>query len=231
MTHPCTLNNTAACMIQHQQCDEAITTLTRALRTVKLVMSGDARLPDCPNEESQSSTSDGFTFHFAVPLSPQASDPVSECGGCKTTSIMREPLYVSSAYLPQGELQKCELLSYVILYNLALSYHLRGMEEEVGHLRLAYLDKAKTLYEHSHSILSNQRLEISLIFTMAITSNLGHIHQLSGNQETAFNCFQHLLSILLYVIDCGHVEEIKSIDGLIENIMPLIGSTPSAAAA
>ena len=181
-------------------------------------------------EAVETRLTNGFSCDFVSSRSSASFERTVENGGFCSSSIFRDPIYVSSG-LPRSELDRCELLSYVILYNLALSYHLRAMDEEEDHLRNAYLDKALTLYEHAHHILSSQEIDVSLLHTMAIASNLGHIHHVIGDEQRAELCFQHLLSTILYVVDCGEGAKIKSLDGFFRNVMPLICTSSSAPAA
>lgn len=234
MIHPSQLNNAAVKSIEAKQYDAAISTLTKGLKMVKLVMSGDAMVTaresmECDERRIRS----GMACDF-VRSSPSSSsfERTFENGGICSSSIFRDPICMASkCKLPRAELEKCEVLSYVILYNLALSYHLRGMDEEEQHLKIAYLQKALTLYEHAHHILSSQDIDVSLLHTMAIASNLGHIHHVIGDEERAQMCFQHLLSTILYVVDCGEGSKIETLDGFFRNVMPLICQSSSAAAA
>lgn len=199
---------------------------------MKLIISGDARIQGSDRIKKDSKASNPvFEFGFVASASSSPSDIDLEIMEMDPI-VFSDPLLVATSDLPQCEVEKCGLLSYVILYNLALSYHLRGMDEEVHHLRVAYLEKAMALYEHSHVILSNHHQHISLLHTMAITSNLGHIHQSVGDQERASRCFKHLLSIILYTVDCGGAQGIELfLDGFFQNVMALICSVNSAAAA
>jgi hypothetical protein len=228
MAHPSTLNNKAVHQIQDGRYHEAISTLTKALKTVKLVASGDAMISGTIEDESPESD-----FHCEFITTSRASSflRIVEKGGICESSIFRDPIHITGALLPATALENCELLSYVILYNLALSHHLRSMEEQTERTQTECLQKALTLYEHAHHIMTNQEADVALLHTMAITSNLGNIHLMLGDEERAHRCSQHLLSTILYIVDAGEARKIEVLDGFFRNVMPLITNASSAPAA
>lgn len=231
MTHPSQLNNVAVKSIEAKDYTTAISTLTKALKVVKLIMSGDAMISDSDTGGcAETQITSGFYCDFVRSAPSSSFERTFENGGICSSSIFRDPIYMT-CHLPRAELERCELLSYVILYNLALSYHLRAMDEEEENLQVACLEKALTLYEHAHHILSSQEIDVSLLHTMAIASNLGHIHHVIGDERRAEMCFQHLLSTILYIVDCGEGGKIECLDGFFRNVMPLICQPSSAPAA
>jgi hypothetical protein len=232
MMHPSQLNNEAVKSIEAKRYDVAISTLTKSLKMVQLAMSGDARVSFEESMDCEGTTIQNGMYCDFVGSSPSSSfERTVENGGICSSSIFRDPICMASG-LPQAELETCELVSYVILYNLALSYHLRGMENEEEHLRVAYLQKALTLYEHAHHILSSQApVDLSLLHTLAIASNLGHIHHVIGDEEKAQVCFQHLLSTILYIVDCGEGAKIEKLEDFVRIVMPFICNSSSAPAA
>jgi hypothetical protein len=68
---------------------------------------------------------------------------------------------------------------------------------------------------------------------MAIANNLGQIHTALGDEEKSRQCFQHLLSSIMFLNQSGDRDSVEQMDGFIANIMPLIlmGSSAPAAAA
>jgi len=182
-------------------------------------------------------------------------------------SIFRDPILVRGDHFHSPlDVEVCEQLSYVAIYNLALSHHLKSVqlsqeqeeeeEEEQRQLQLyttasssfsasrkkranenirrIYLQKALSLYEHSHQILMKQTINVGVpvIHSMALVSNLGQIHHSLGDHHKAGMCMQYLLSTMMYVIDCGKVNTLgKSMDGFFNMILPLIAKDDPAAAA
>ncbi len=155
-------------------------------------------------------------------------------------SIFRDPIMVRGNHFHAPlDIQICEELSYVAIYNLALSHHLKSVELEgegysTQNLRQIYLYKALSLYEHSHQILTKQTINIGVpvIHSMALVSNLSQIHLSLGDHTKAELCMQYLLSTMMYVIDCGKVDSLgNSIDEFFSMILPLIsGDDPAPAA-
>ena len=155
-------------------------------------------------------------------------------------SIFRDPIMVRGHHFHAPlDIQVCEELSYVAIYNLALSHHLKSVELEgegysTKNLRRIYLHKALSLYEHSHQILMKQTINIGVpvIHSMALVSNLSQIHHSLGDHNKAEMCMQYLLSTMMYVIDCGKVDSLgNSMDGFFNMILPLISRDDPAPAA
>lgn len=286
MSHPAKQINKSSCQIVNGQYDEAIVSLTTTLKTLKLVLSGDARIlvpkemededicfdDDECMDESSSSSSDAFEYDFYT--SPTSSSFLktaisvkgrshrsshrilnntdefsSSCSSINTpalgpqhelqVSIFRDPIMVRGDHFKAPlDIQVCEELSYVAIYNLALSHHLKSVElaEDFSkqHVRRVYLHKALSLYEHSHQILMKQTINVGVpvIHSMALVSNLSQIHHALGDHIKADMCMQYLLSTMMYVIDCGKVDSLgNSMDGFFNMILPLVsGPAPAAAA-
>jgi len=296
MSHPAKQINTTSRQIVNGEYDAAIVSLTNTLKTLKLVLSGDAKIlipkemeekidnDDCmdqSDESSSSSSSDNFEYDFFS--SPSSSSflktavavkshslrstrntrssriltPNSDCSssfstsdGKSTTSasvpqhhlqvsIYRDPIMVKGDhFVAPLDIQVCEELSYVAIYNLALAHHLKSVELATDpskqNLRRVYLHKALSLYEHSHQILMKQTINVGVpvIHSMALVSNLCQIHHVLGDHGKAEMCMQYLLSTIMYVIDCGKVDTLgNSMDGFFNMILPLIsGDVPAPAA-
>ena len=98
--------------------------------------------------------------------------------------------------------------SLVVMFNLALSYHLLAVEmvehhdyyqhATVGYA--TYLKQALSFYELSNSIMECEQIETGFNFIMCLTNNVGHCHNVLGDQVRATQCFEYLLSIQAYLI-------------------------------
>jgi hypothetical protein len=235
--NPSKLNNQAVADIGDDRFDEAISSLTMALKRIQLVISGNIMIPDTADTAMDTRQGTGgeqdapreFCFEFLACGSCSFLTSV-ESGKLSPRSMFRDPIQLSSTVF-DCEIEHCEKLSCVILYNLALAHHLRAMEEHNETLKQSRLRKALTLYEHAHQMLVNQDMNVSVLHSMAIACNLGHIHHMTGNDPASQMYFQHLLSAILYVVDCGEGGKVKSLDGFFLNVMPLISSVSSAPAA
>mmetsp|Transcript_15021 Transcript_15021/g.34822 ORF Transcript_15021/g.34822 Transcript_15021/m.34822 type:complete len:297 (-) Transcript_15021:101-991(-) len=168
----------------------------------------------------------------------------SDCTNCPQhelhVSIFRDPIMVRGNHFRSPlNLRVCEELSYVAIYNLALAHHLKSVELAYSpaqqQSRRVYLQKALSLYEHSHQILmKQQRINVGtpVIHSLALVSNLSQIHHALGDHTKAEMCKQYLLSTMMYVIDCGKVDSLgNSLEGFFSIIQSLIaGDVPAAAA-
>jgi hypothetical protein len=225
MMDPTILNNQATVHIKNAKYVEAIILLTDALKIMKEVIPTGAE-----NRQAHHMEDDACLEFISTEGAPSFVLPERDCD-CDSLdcqhSVFRDPAYVISLDLYMHQ----ETLSFVLLYNLALAYHLRGVKEKL--LRKVYLSTAVSLYEHAHAMLTiDEGMDLSSLHVMAIASNLGHVHALLGHKKRADICFQHLLSVILYVVDCGEgtSKELK-LDGFFCNIMPLIATKTTAAAA
>jgi hypothetical protein len=243
--NPSKLNNHAVAEIGANDFDKAISTLTKALKRIQLViMSGDVMITDTADtaDAAMAMSTDGedmdgrynssraLCFEFLTCGSSSFLTSV-ENGRISPRSMFRDPIHLSSTVF-DCEIEQCEKLSCVIIYNLALAHHLRAMEEQNETSRQSHLHKALTLYEHAHQILvSEDEIHVSLLHSMAIACNLGHVHHMTGNEPASQVYFQHLLSAILYVVDCGEGGKLKLLDGFFCNVMSLIASVSSAPAA
>ena len=97
----------------------------------------------------------------------------------------------------------------------------------------ARLKRALRLYEFAYHVQTKEQISLNNMQTMALVNNIGHIHRVLKNEEEASQCFQHLLSVIMYVVgDCGERESNDHLDGFLANVMPLIlQQSPSASAA
>jgi hypothetical protein len=217
---PIILNNQAAFHIKSAEYAEATTLLADALKIMKTDMPGSA------NREAHHTENACLEFLSTAGAPSFVPDRDYDSGDCQH-SVFRDPVHVVSLdlYIHQ------ETLSFVLLYNLALAYHLRGLTDRLS--RNAYLSTALTLYEHAHAMLTiDEGMDVSSLHIMAIASNLGHVHALLGHKRRANVCFQHLLSVILYVVDCGEgTSKELNLEGFFCNIMPIIATKVTAAAA
>eukprot|EP00339_Tiarina_fusa_P006481 CAMPEP_0117034960 /NCGR_PEP_ID=MMETSP0472-20121206/24860_1 /TAXON_ID=693140 ORGANISM="Tiarina fusus, Strain LIS" /NCGR_SAMPLE_ID=MMETSP0472 /ASSEMBLY_ACC=CAM_ASM_000603 /LENGTH=259 /DNA_ID=CAMNT_0004744291 /DNA_START=63 /DNA_END=842 /DNA_ORIENTATION=- len=119
-------------------------------------------------------------------------------------------------------------VSVAIMFNLALSHHLRALhqydEESTLQTRHFVLQQAIALYEVAYTILMQEGVDVlSVESTLAIINNLGQIHQAMRNQEKASRCFRHLLSTIVFVQSYGGgQEEVESTEVFVQSVSHLI---------
>lgn len=131
-------------------------------------------------------------------------------------------------------------LSFIQLYNLALANHLFALHAGQVYERRR-LEKALVLYEIVYTLQHTENdIQPTALQVMAIVNNLGQIHTALQDLDKARECFENLLSTLMYyVADCeehdhenDHANR-EQLDGLLGNVLPLIfakGSKPASAA-
>ena len=272
MSHPAEQINQNNWKIANREYDDAIESLTRTLKTLKLYLLSD----DCHTkvaisaglyrgEDSDRSdkrtvsamaSTDGFDYDFfSLPNTSSFlsfSDSVcidstfeyrdddnyatrSDSESPLQLSLFRDPIMV--LYRKPLDMQICRELTYVTIYNLALSYHLKSLELEASstsHKRTSHLRKALSLYELSQVLQMEKSITIraNAVHSMALVSNLRHLHHELGNSEKVDMCSEHLLATMMYILFCGEAEVLgNSIEDFFDAILPLISKPTTASAA
>ena len=216
---------------------EAIKQLEEALKAVSLNISCNASYPEAnfSVDKAEKSTPDS-NLPFCKFFCPSSSSQFREVdrGDSRTKQyVFQSPIFVTEA-LPMSDNSSYDKLSYIIVYNLGLAHHLQGLKSPSSKKCASLLYKAQRLYENSNMLLmkNSEILNFDPLNTMAILCNLGHIHSVLGSEETAQLCYQNLLSVLLYLVDCGHTSNTQyPLEGFFLNIMPIIAKPQGAPAA
>jgi hypothetical protein len=229
--NPSILNNQAVVKLQQGKHDEAVSLLTDALNMLaSLMRSQESSVIDATNP----STNGGAAFVF---LSNANTSPFLENNMPKSSVfhryIFRVPICVHNSDQLLLDCRSYEMLSFVVIYNLALTWHLHGVLT-VGNdsLRNTRLHRALSLYQHANSIMTNCRTEAVTLLYMAIVCNIGHIYGCLGEDAKAKDSSQLLLSAILCLVDSGaDPEHSIELEGFISNVMPIILKQASAAAA
>lgn len=213
--HTLYLNNLGASAIRNGDLDHAITVLAQALAAVKQ----RAHL----NEEERS-----FHQHQEADLSEvmshHALDTLKQPNSYITVTDNEAYVHRYPIELPtmekDGEEHPISLMVTVqcmtILFNLALAFHLRGMRpstpttmssnqlhpivDEQQEREFA-LRNAIELYELCYEMMGSENMNPGLYFLMNLANNLGHCHGLLNIHDKSKKCFEHLLSMQMYMID------------------------------
>jgi hypothetical protein len=233
MTESYALNNDAAMCIRAGEYDNAISSLQRAVKKVRLAISGDLT-PGLYLEDVETGADDDLPFCSFI--STDSSCFLKSVRNDSQHTIFGSPISLNQA-LPVTNTLCCEKLSYVIVYNLALAHHLKAMTSQLSR-RMTFItfERALRLYENAHCVLmGSPEIDVSILHTLALVCNLGHLHCVLGNKERSDLCYQNLLSTMIYLVDCGEVEDTIEgtipLDGFFSNVMPLICNQASAPAA
>ena len=271
MIHPVKEINRISQEIVEGDYDTAISSLKTTLKNIKLILSGDAKIVmpkepelnesedetgkpvsmnycDHKEEDSVPSTTSGafeYDFYYSSPSSSsfsKTSMPVVGQTKERTVSVFTNPVIVNGdCFEVPLDASLCEELSCVVIYNLALSYHLKGMllSKSLGHREHAYknsyLQKALSLYESFHQIFRSRAISVRVpsLHCMALVSNLGQIHHLLGDSTKGQQCDEYMLSVLMYTIDGGQAASIGQhlVEGFLTIVEHLITSEKSTAPA
>jgi tetratricopeptide (TPR) repeat protein len=230
-------NNEGVHLIESGPYDEAITEFSKGLTLVKqvLALQGNNQVDEVASDSMKTSTepvSHSPICHFHK---MQESDVTKECRDQEAflidePFIFKAPIFIPSHATDHTSSTYYVKSSFMLLYNLALTHHLSALNGENPQKRL---QKALKLYELAYSIQMTEDIQLTVLQTMAIVNNLGLVHAALEDEEKSRQCFQHLLSSIIFLHDCGDRDSVEQMDGFIANVMFLIlmGSSAPAAAA
>lgn len=140
-------------------------------------------------------------------------------------SIFLNPIKIPMK-LPKRKLRST--LSLIAVFNLAICNHKDAILRQMDRIKLR---KALQLYELAYAIQMQEGIDMTLTPTMIIMSNVGHIHKILGNNDNAMQCFQHLLSTLMFLVEAGERDMVWEFDGFFENILRTVFAHSPAPAA
>jgi tetratricopeptide (TPR) repeat protein len=231
------LNNEGVNLYQNGHYDQAITVFSKGLSLVKRVLatqgdeeSSEEQEDDCADSSLEPVQNPSCHFHKM-----EESVAMDICGSEEDFNadepfIFRAPIFIPSQATDLISFKYYVKSSFILLYNLALSHQLSALDGDDTAKRLR---KALALYELAYTIQMTEDIELTALQTMAMVNNLGQIHTALDNEENARQCFQHLLSTIMFLNDCGERDSVEQMEGFIANVMPLIiigGTSPAAAA-
>jgi hypothetical protein len=152
---------------------------------------------------------------------------------CQSPYLYTGPVYLSE--VPRSSEEESIIsLSFIIMFNLALCHHMKGVSNEDEALSQRTLAIAKKLYELTFQ-MQTQEVETNLLLTSALLNNLSLVHKALGNQHEAEQCEHVLLSTLVLIVDMGGLtppESANDLAGFLGNVMHLImRQSPVASAA
>jgi hypothetical protein len=149
---------------------------------------------------------------------------------CDTESedrfIYKRPIFASPSFSQLGHSPGITL-SLVIILNLAMAHHLCGIKHDYSRHQL---QKALQLYELAHQVQLQEEI-YSPRATMIIANNVGEIHRAVQNHNKHVLCLQHLLSTMMYMIDCRIPVRSAELEGFFRNTSQLILHNNCASAA
>ena len=216
-------NNEGVSLIENGLYDEAISEFSKGLTLVKniLALQGDDDQADeagtSAEPESQSPS-----YHFHKMQEPKVTKKFEDQEEFLSdeTFIFRAPLYIQSRVIDHTSFTYYYVeSSFMLLYNLAITHHLSALSGKDTQKRL---QKALKLYELAYTLQMTEDIQLTVLHTMAIVNNVGLIHAALQDEVKSRQCFQHLLSSIMFLHECGDRDSVEQIDGFIANVMPLI---------
>ena len=127
----------------------------------------------------------------------------------------------------------CTRASGIIIFNLALVYHLRSLSVDQSD-REKQLRRAQCFYEQAYSLHLNEKGSVDGIRALASLNNLGHVNILLHNEYNANECWKMLLSLIVYLTESTGVSptlqsDLRSFMGNVTHlILDVAVSAPAA---
>ena len=189
------LNNHAVVLIRGKKYNGAIKTLCKALEKYRILISSQSL---SENDESMSNIS----LHTCVQQSEyiqQQTHILQDEANDQSLYIHRQPLCI-----PKGlgkNYEETTMASALVIFNLALAHQVLAEEESMdGQSRRKLLKKAGKLFQCALNMSIDEELDSSSFsFTLAAMNNMGIIYYQLDENEAATNCFERLMSIIVYL--------------------------------
>lgn len=219
-------NNNAVSMLENGDFEHAISNFARALNLARTLMTRS-------RERSSEKRPAVISFDKCMERSRvervnalKESEMITEQESYRTTcKQQQQQQHGSFMYKTAMKVQPCDLpstreahvfMAVVLVFNAALAYQLAGDQLHQENLsNIIFVRKAIKLYRLAYNIYHEETIGASPYFCMAIVNNLGLLYQESQCVDKADKCFQHLLSTLMFLVDCH--ENMENFEGYFEN--------------
>lgn len=151
----------------------------------------------------------------------------------ETTLFSDQPhVYKAAIRISESDLQELVPsyvnISFIVLFNLALSHHLSAIQHNMCPNKL---NKALTLYELAYALQMREQIPAPIIYSMALVNNLAQIHRHMKRESSARQCFEHLLATIMLITTSGQGSLLDHADGFFLNLMHLVLSETATAPA
>jgi tetratricopeptide (TPR) repeat protein len=242
------LNNQGVRYIESGRFEEAIDVLTDALSIVKQELIYDEQsVADTDIQESmvtepemdETATSGAIAspqrrLSLCEPTADNATSPVLSERETIESAVFDDQPYVYKAAIRISESDLQELvpsyvnISFIVLFNLALSHHLSAIQHNMCP---TILNKALTLYELAYALQMREQIPAPIIYSMALVNNLAQIHRNMKREASARQCFEHLLATIMLITTSGQGSLLEHADGFFLSLMHLVLAETSTAPA
>jgi tetratricopeptide (TPR) repeat protein len=228
------LSNYGVALMEQGQHAPAVDALGRALKMCRNIMD-EAEDDDVPWQTMMSTSLDACMEASRLAWSTCCSNN-NQADSSRLTrgerylyqQAIRIPLTVGSNY------RACVMLTTMVTFNLALAKQLTAssMMQADDYSRSMMLRKASKLYELAFSMQQEEEFDQNTLFTLATVNNLGLIHSQLKDSHAADQCFEYLLSTLMYLTNSNAGGGRPAfLDGFFRNATTLIQKSQSAPAA
>ncbi|KAG7338630.1 hypothetical protein IV203_020746 [Nitzschia inconspicua] len=158
----------------------------------------------------------------SLPLSRPSQTSVEHDENTDTEFIYRTPIHITKRNVDERDCNEPELHS-ILLFNVALSYHLWALEgdDSASSKKQQLLKKALKLYECSFSMQIDS-WSMSITSLLALVNNCASIYKLLKNTKRAETFYNHMLSTLMAMIEIGEASEVEQLEGFLYNASRLI---------
>lgn len=191
------LNNNAVRLIQDGECRKATETLLMALGKLKAAKSRQQQISSSSHKlPAESFACNRRRIFTSQAINTTAGRPTTDCQRQEEPFSMYQKVLLLSSRQDPASLDNRDVSAGVILYNLAVANHLRGLE--MNH-RIS-LAKAVRTYEWALSALQrggHKDFRCCLV-RVAILHNVAHANFVAGRTTEALHSFKCLRDILPY---------------------------------
>ena len=239
-------------LLESDKYPEAISEFSKALSAIKGVLAmddfqgehfdpGESLSPSSSSERTQR-----LVFEFYDPHEAEGDDEEMKDGDSampdtsdnsaaselmeddESPFVFQSPILVGYAATasPDGKDDFASLVKFsaAVLFNLALSYHLAATmhmyQDEEKQKKL--LQKALTFYKLAYTMMQDTGND-GLTETMAIANNLGHVQLIVGDTAKARQCYEHLLSTIMFITHAGGDRNaIQHFDGFFQSVQAMV---------
>jgi tetratricopeptide (TPR) repeat protein len=223
------LNNEGARLICKGEYARAVSTFLEAMSTVKQMLADENIIRRNRDEDTEMDSTCEYGSETVSCMEAESSSSPEEAASYGNESshcfVFRKPLVMSLDADICGD-RTVAKLSAIMMFNMALSHHLSALKH---HKNATQLHAALRMYENAYLLQQNEQVEISILYNLALSNNLGQVLKAMKHQPEARKCFEQLLSILLLVTEYCDDEEKARLENFFRSALPCIQGTTEAA--
>lgn len=146
--------------------------------------------------------------------------------------VFTDPIIIEQHDVIFGERSSLLKFLLIIVFNIGLVHQIQSMQADSAECRSSLQATALRCYAYAYKVLVQERLELSVVFLMAILNNLGQIHSSEGDECKARACFRQLLQHLKFHRErSATCESPQELEGFFQNAMGAMLPAPIGARA